>query len=228
MYPQTLCSWLFYLSSLATAKPFVLPSVVPAIDERDLIGLLVGGDPLSNGGVSSPSSLDSPHTPTISPEPGRLRTSSDSVELHVATTPIFSPTPTVASATTRLNIDTTFLVQTVSTTLLPEDPSNVLSPSSTGWVGDTAATPPAELTEWKVIGIGVITVTLIAILILSISFFDSWWGFLRAVTCGKKTGENEGEETMVPDGEKLRKSWEFKLASEDGHRYPTLSSMESI
>ena len=98
---------------------------------------------------------------------------------------------------------------------------------TTGWVTDVSATHPAELTEWKVIGIGVITVTLIAILVLSISFFDSWWGFLRSVCCGKKTDGGEGEETMVPDGERLGKSWEVKLANEDG-RYPTLSSIESI
>lgn len=35
-----------------------------------------------------------------------------------------------------------------------------------------------------------------------------------------------GEETMVPDWEK--RSWEFRLASEDGHRYPTMASLESI
>lgn len=31
---------------------------------------------------------------------------------------------------------------------------------------------------------------------------------------------------MIPDWEK--RSWEFKLSSEDGHRYPTLASLESI
>jgi len=31
---------------------------------------------------------------------------------------------------------------------------------------------------------------------------------------------------MLPDWEK--RSWEFRLASEDGHRYPTIASLESI
>jgi len=35
-----------------------------------------------------------------------------------------------------------------------------------------------------------------------------------------------GGEELVPDWEK--RSWEFRLASEDGHRYPTMSSLESI
>lgn len=37
--------------------------------------------------------------------------------------------------------------------------------------------------------------------------------------------KHAGEE-LIPDWEK--RSWEFRLASEDGHRYPTMSSLESI
>jgi hypothetical protein len=230
MYPQTLlahfCSFLFCLAGLTHAKPLFLASVIPTINERDLIGLLVGENILPDGRATPPSTLGSLHTPTVSSiETSRLRASS--VQPFVSTTPIQSLPPMAASSTTKSSIDTAFLVQTLSPVFLPEDPSNPppsSNPITTG-VSDVSATPPAELTEWKVIGVCVITVALIAILILSISFFDSWWGFLRSVICGKK-GEDEGEETMVPDGERI--SWEFKLADEDSHRYPTVSSMESI
>jgi len=223
MYPQILlahfCSLLFGLSSLTNATPFFLTPAT--INERDLIGLLVGGNAPLDGAATPPSSLGSLHTPTVSAiETSRLRTYSvGPMEPSVVTT--LHATPTLTGA------DTAFLVQT-SPVFHPEDPSNPplsSNPISTGSVDDTSLTPPAELTEWKVIGVCVTTVTLIGILILSISFFDSWWGFLRSVICGKKT--DEGEETMVPDEERLGKSWEFELAS-DGHRYPTLSSMGSI
>jgi len=232
MYPPTLlahfCSLLFGLTSFTNATPFFLIHATPTIIERDLIGLLVGGNGPPEGGATPPSSLGSVHTPTVSAiETSRLRTYSlEPVEPNVVTTPVHA-TP---ASTTKPSIDTAFLVQT-SPVFLPEDPSNLppsSNPISTGSVGDTSITPPAELTEWKVIGICVTTVTLIGILVLSISFFDSWWGFLRSVTCGRKNDEGEGKETMVPDEERLGKSWEFELASEDGHRYPTLSSMESI
>jgi hypothetical protein len=227
MYSPTLLV-LFGLSALTIATPFFLTSALPTINERDLISLFVGENIFPGGGATPPSSLGSLHIPTVSSiETSRLRTYS--VEPSVVTTPIHFLSPTAASLTTKSATDTAFLVQTLSPVFLPGDPSNIppsSNPIITGF-GDVSATRPAELTEWKVIGIGVITVTLIAILVLSISFFDSWWGFLCAVCCGKKTDGGEGEETMVPDGERLRKSWEFKLANEDG-RYPTLSSMESI
>ena len=231
MYLKTLLAHFFSLfaglTALTNAKPVFPTSVIPAINKRDLIGLLVGENAPTDSGLTPPSSLDPQHTPPVSPvEPSRLRPSS--VESSVVTAVTYSLTPTLPSSTVKSSIDTTIVVQTAP----PEYQGNVLPPPSnpmtSGWVGDVSATPPGELTEWKVIGIGVITVALIAILVLSISFFDSWWGFLRAVACGKRADKGEGEETMVPDEVGLRKSWEFKLASEDGHRYPTLSSAESI
>ncbi|KJA28400.1 hypothetical protein HYPSUDRAFT_33771 [Hypholoma sublateritium FD-334 SS-4] len=49
--------------------------------------------------------------------------------------------------------------------------------------------------------------------------------------CGKSRNGNTSSrglagETLVPDWEK--RSWEFRLANEDGHRYPTIASLESI
>ena len=224
MYLKTFLKHFFSLfaslSALTNAKPVFHASIIPAINDRDLIGLLVGGGVPTDSGLAPPSTLDPQHTPLVSsPVPSSLRTSS--VESGVVTT--YSSTLTLPFSTA--SIDTTIVAPTAP----PEYPNNALplpsSPMTSGWVGDVSATPPRELTEWKVIGIGVITVTLIAILVLSISFFDSWWGFLRAVARGKRADKGEGEETMVPDGVRLGKSVEFELASEGGHRYP---SMESI
>ncbi|KAJ6621073.1 hypothetical protein B0H10DRAFT_2018526 [Mycena sp. CBHHK59/15] len=99
--------------------------------------------------------------------------------------------------------------------------------SATATIGVTQEapnTPPGEAAQWKVIGIAAIGMGLIAAVMLSIIFFDSWWGFLRALV-GKKKKER-GMEDLVPDWG--RRDWEFKIASEDGHRYPTLASLESM
>ncbi|KAF8910129.1 hypothetical protein CPB84DRAFT_1842781 [Gymnopilus junonius] len=105
---------------------------------------------------------------------------------------------------------------------------------SDGYVAsDASTTPPAELTEWKVIGVAVITITLIGTLVLSVTFFDQWWGFLRAVLCGKRARRKRdaemfgsGGEDMVPDWN--RRSWKFKLDSEYGHRYPDMGTFGSV
>ena len=102
--------------------------------------------------------------------------------------------------------------------------SSATPSSSVEATPEAARMPPGEAAEWKVIGLVVICIGFVATAILSIVFFDSWWGFLRDLACGKR--EREGVEDMVPDWEK--RSWEFKLASEDGHRYPTLASLECI
>lgn len=196
------------------------------IAERDLIGLIGGNliippptEPTIPPGVSN---LLSTWTvlPTTADRP--RATSTTGTRSTVATTAIS------ALVTTNQVVNTALLVQTTTPDSQPNYSYNTSSsnePGTTGWVGDVSATPPAELNEWKVIGIGVITVTLIGIIILSISFFDAWWGFLRSVLFGRKANP-EGEETMVPDCK--RSSWEFRIATEDGHRYPTMASLDSI
>ncbi|KAJ7492338.1 hypothetical protein FB451DRAFT_985080, partial [Mycena latifolia] len=114
--------------------------------------------------------------------------------------------------------------QSITATLISPSMSN---PSATVAIGVTKQapnTPPGEAAEWKVIGIAAVSIGLIAAVMLSIVFFDSWWGFLRALV-GKRKKEG-GTEDMIPDW--ARRDWEFKIASEDGHRYPTLSSLESM
>lgn len=91
-------------------------------------------------------------------------------------------------------------------------------------ISQASSMPPAEAAQWKVIGLVVICITFVGTLILSVVFFDSWWGFLRAMVCGRK--RDGGAEDLVPDWDK--RSWEVKLANEDGHRYPTIGSLEQV
>ncbi|KAJ6575412.1 hypothetical protein B0H19DRAFT_1128566 [Mycena capillaripes] len=100
-------------------------------------------------------------------------------------------------------------------------------PSPTTTIGATKeapSTPPAEATEWKVIGIAALGIGVVAAVMLAIVFFDSWWGFVLALVGKRK--KDRGREDMVPDW--AGRDWEFKIASEDGHRYPTLASLESM
>jgi hypothetical protein len=117
---------------------------------------------------------------------------------------------------------TTSITQT-TTGGRPSETSSAVS-STTSIQIDAPVTPPGEVTEWKVIGIAVITITFITTVVLAITFFDSWWGFLRAIFLGDK--RNGGDEKLVPDWDK--QSWEYDLSKEDGHRCPTTASLESI
>lgn len=80
----------------------------------------------------------------------------------------------------------------------------------------TSSAPSIEAKEWKIVGLAFICIAFVGALILGVIFFDSWWGFLRAVVCGEREGE--GKEELVVDWEKS--DWELPLAREDGHRYP--------
>ena len=109
----------------------------------------------------------------------------------------------------------------------PSETSSAVSSTTSiqiGYVADAPTTPPGEATEWKVIGIAVITIAFITTVVLAITFFDSWWGFLCAIFLGDK--RNGGDEKLVPDWDK--QSWQYNLSNEDGHRYPTMASLESI
>lgn len=124
--------------------------------------------------------------------------------------------PIYATATAQSAMGTLSLASTSA--------SGESSSFSIGATSEASRMTTGEAAEWKVIGLAVICITFVATVILSIVFFDSWWGFLRDLVVGK--GGSQGVEDLVPDSEK--RSWEFKLATEDGHRYPTLASLESI
>ncbi|ESK92023.1 atp-binding cassette transporter [Moniliophthora roreri MCA 2997] len=76
--------------------------------------------------------------------------------------------------------------------------------------------------EWKIVGIAVISIASVVAVILLTVFFDSWWAFLRDVICRRKRNSDEYKEDLVPDWS--RQSWQVKLATEEGHRYPTTAA----
>ncbi|KAF9567787.1 hypothetical protein CPC08DRAFT_519513 [Agrocybe pediades] len=248
----------FCYTFLLASSVYSLPihRIRATLSGRDLIGLLSGGDP----NIPLPpvvTAQTTPETkaiifPTVAPstveggpaeQTARPKTTLASTALRkkskaAATQFVFAPQQ-AAGATTRFASSNGYptaspVTYQVSLTVPSSSSSSESwSAEETGDVLDASSTPPAELKEWKVIGIAVISITFIAILVLAVTFFDAWWGFLCAAVCGKRRGKRRkgiaypfSGETMVPDWE--RRSWEFKLASEDGHRYPTMASLESI
>ena len=122
------------------------------------------------------------------------------------------PTSTLASASTTASTasQTTTFITRPTTGLGPSETSSAASPTTSVKiepVANASVALPGEITKWKVIGIAVMTITFITTVVLAITFFDSWWGFLRAVFLGDK--RNGGDENLVPDWEKG--SWEYNL-----------------
>ncbi|KAK7007041.1 ABC transporter protein [Favolaschia claudopus] len=161
-----------------------------------------------------------PHIPTIVPQGlgGLLPTALILTQSSSIHTTIVSSSHSVSISMALASVQTTTPFR-----ITASSSSAATLPSST-----TAATPteaaksPPETNHWKAIGIGALTIGLVAGLMLSLVFFDSWWGFLRALV-GKK--RQDGTEDLVPDW--ANRDWEFKVASTDSHRYPTLASLES-
>jgi hypothetical protein len=145
-------------------------------------------------------------------------------------TSIFTGASKFSTATTVSTTSSSQTTPSISQTTIggrPSETSSAVSSSTTiqiGYVAPAPVTPPGEATEWKVIGIAVITIAFISTVVLAITFFDSWWRFLRAIFLGDK--RNGGDEKLIPDWDK--QSWEYDLSKEDGHRYPTMASLESI
>ena len=198
--------------ALVIAHPLHLRTAV--LQTRDLIGGILGG----GLGPAAPASEINTVNNSLTAATGAgfpLQTSILTGASKVSTTVSTASSQTTPSIT-----------QTTTRERSSETSSIVFSTTSIqiGYVADAPVTPPGEATEWKVIGIAVISVTFITAVVLAITFFDSWWGFLRAIFLGDK--RNGGDEKLVPDWDK--QSWEYNLSKEDGHRYPTMASLESI
>ena len=97
------------------------------------------------------------------------------------------------------------------------------TPSAPRYAQDASHMPPGEATEWKVIGITVFCITIIGAMMLATFFSDTLIKvFMDVCLGGNRKRKKLGEENMVPDWQ--MRSWEVKLADEEGHRYPTVSS----
>ncbi len=221
-----------WLAGLAISLPLRYTSGTHNIPAgRDLLGLLgdVEDGYTTAGPVSTPrTSLDTTSVDILTALGGTLDSATSTLTSAAIDSRTQSPSATEksVSATTTLKASIS-----KSSSSVPALATHETVPYNTADTTEAPSTPPGELTEWKVIGIAVITITFIATVVLLVSFFDSWWGFVRAVVCGKSRKGNMSTrglagETLVPDWEK--RSWEFRLANEDGHRYPTMSSSGSV
>ncbi|KAJ7269433.1 hypothetical protein B0H12DRAFT_1095814 [Mycena haematopus] len=189
---------------------------------RGLGDLFGGEDPLVPSDPETEKTLPKrPHLPSVATvDLGGLVTAEGNI-IKVSVSSVQTTTSSAsrpASTLTSVAAITPFPTTTSSS-------SSSSSPSATITPGDTkeASSSPEEATKWKVIGIAAVSIGLIAGVMLSIVFFDSWWGFLLALAGKKKKG---GTEDLVLDW--ANRDWEMKIASEDGHRYPTLASLESM
>ncbi|KAF7307139.1 ABC transporter protein [Mycena indigotica] len=124
---------------------------------------------------------------------------------------------TLLSSTTSLASTPTTTIPLDYTPLLP-----VVPPTETP--GDTSTTSSAAA-QWKIIGVTTVGIAVVAGFLLCILYYDALWGCMLAMV-GKKKRKNKGTEDLVPDW--ARGEWEYKIASEDGHRYPTMASLESM
>ena len=209
----------FYSGTLLTMALVIAHPLHPrtvVLQTRDLIGGILGGglDPVVP--ASDINTVDNSQTAAYTEAGFPVQTSFLTGSSKVSTTVSTASSQTTPSVT-----------QTTTTGGHPSETSSAVSSITSiqiGYVADAPTTPPGEATEWKVIGIAVITVAFITTVVLAITFFDSWWGFLRAIFLGDK--RNGGDEKFVPDWDK--QSWEYNLSKEDGHRYPTMASLESI
>jgi hypothetical protein len=209
---------LLLLNFLLIAQAHPLGTNLESDIRRDLAGLL-GDDVFSPDEDGATASHTYPTPTTITNIFGGTFLSEAKTLRGTTTAPVtvHSIIGKLPSYTTPITPSTTMATSSISTNTYV--PSVVIGPSE-----EAPSMPPAEATEWKVIGLVVVCISFIATVILSVVFFDSWWGFLRDLVLGRRT--RSGVEDMVPDWEK--RSWEFKLANEDGHRYPTLASLDCI
>ncbi|KAF8641140.1 hypothetical protein AX17_000782 [Amanita inopinata Kibby_2008] len=110
-----------------------------------------------------------------------------------------------------------------TTTAWPASATTARPIEDVGYSQGASHMPPGEATEWKVIGITVLCITFVGSIMLAAFFSEAWLGLMKDVCLGRNRKRLKcGEENLVPDWEK--RSWEYRLADEEGHRYPTVSS----
>ncbi|KAJ7459164.1 hypothetical protein B0H11DRAFT_2060585 [Mycena galericulata] len=227
MQPQTTIMRLYItLGLVCYALPHPLHQRTNVALDRGLGGLLGYEDdddplPPSDSDIHTALPKPPPHLTIISlPSIGELLTTKENTN-QASNTQVTDVSTTASLSTSTLDSGSQ-TTQSVTPTITS---SSTSIPSATiGITKEAPSTPPGEAAEWKVIGIAALGIGLVAAVMLSIVFFDSWWGFLKAVFGKRKN--NGGSEDMVPDW--TQRDWKFKIASEDGHRYPTLASLESM
>ncbi|TRM66224.1 hypothetical protein BD626DRAFT_546545 [Schizophyllum amplum] len=88
-----------------------------------------------------------------------------------------------------------------------------------------AARSHLESQQWKAIGIAALSLAVVAAIVLGVYFWDKYRAALRDIFgCGRRRNDKWADNLEVEGN----KAWEARIAAEDGHRYPTLDSLEEI
>ncbi|KAK2461428.1 hypothetical protein APHAL10511_005891 [Amanita phalloides] len=202
----------FFLIASAAAGP-----VIPHDDLGGIVGGFLQPDVYSPTTSTLPSGSSTAH--------GTFQT---------ASTLYMTSEPTRSHETMTNHVTSSFAgTNRESMTLAPDSwPGSSTSSSSwatpsttetTNYAQDASQKSPSEATQWKVIGITVFCITVVGAIMLAAFFSDTLIKLLKDVCLGgNRKRTKRGEETMVPDWQ--RRSWEYKIADEEGHRYPTVSS----
>jgi hypothetical protein len=152
----------------------------------------------ANSTHTKPGPVQSPTSSTTSTTSGGFRTHAaiNSLPVHANSTPTWLSSATLAS-------------------------SSAGGPSeSAGIQADVSESGATR--HWKLVGVSVIIVSAVAMLVLSVAFYDQWTAFVRDLLCGWRVGA--GSEELLPDWEK--RSWEYGTKEGDGEsvRFPAMAS----
>lgn len=198
-------------TSTATPRLDRFPPIVKRQGLGGLLGIGTEDDPVDNTPADS--------TPAPSRKPNiPLNGGSGLLEPPLKNKTVTSILPTSSTTDSSMFHSTTGPMPATSVTTNASISSSTGSPPShTPGANNDLRTDPADLSQWKVIGVAVICIFVVAIVILVIFFYDRWTTFLRDTFCGGKRRAS-GVEAFVPDWEK--RSWEVRLGS-DNSRYPT-------
>lgn len=146
---------------------------------------------------------------------GFISSTSVSGSSMVTLTTSHSTAAKATSAADSQKQETTIASATSTTSASTVSPSSSSAPS-------TSSTADAGYKTWKVVGVAVIAVFAIALVTVTVVFFDRWRDFLCDVIMGRK--RSHGNEDLVPDWEKG--SWEFSTGEDS--RYPAAHSLDTI
>ncbi|KAL0068563.1 hypothetical protein AAF712_004278 [Marasmius tenuissimus] len=131
--------------------------------------------------------------------------------------------PPVPASSTSISIHPSGLPSSTTISSLTSQPS--LLAISTATITDRNAVtkaPSGNGKEWRVTLILLAVIGGIVGIVLVSTFFKSIWRFIREKTCCRSDAV---EEDMVPDWH--GGSWQFKIANEEGNRYPMPGTMET-
>ena len=194
------------LLQAALAIPFPSESSHNTSVNQDSLPLL-GPDPGDSSPVASQETHGTKDTSKSTGEDGQysglpvtggliLSTGGTSPSMTAPTTSHSTAVRTTSAASSQQEIPSASTTSATSTSNV--SPTGSSAPS-------TSSAADAGYKIWKVVGVAVIVIFAVALVIVTVVFFDRWKDFLCDVIMGRK--RSHGNEDLVPDWEKG--SWEF-------------------